>query len=117
MPEPSCITGWRTAWSAFRTPGRRVEALLVTTAVVVAYLACIAAATAVALVVNALAMEPTAKALFSWTPDSTLAQIVEAETAGTVVGAPLFFVNVWLLRRGLNRAGRMIDGWIERSGL
>lgn len=116
MPESSYITGWRTAWSAFRTPGRRLEALLVTAATTVAYLMCLAVAWAVAMVAGALAVEPALTTLSGWTLDSAAAQIGVGFAEGGAIGAPTFLAIVWLARRGLGGAQRMIDGWFERNG-
>lgn len=116
MPEFSHITDWQTAWSALRTPGRRLEALLVTVAVAAAYLLCLIVAWAVAMVAGALAVEPALRALSGWTLDSAAAQIGVGFAEGGAIGAPTFLAIVWLLRRGLGRTQRMIDGWFERNG-
>lgn len=111
--QPASITGWRTAWSAFRTPHHRLEALLTATAVAVMYLPCLAVAGAVAVVVNALAVEPALKALTGRTLDSGAAQLAEGFAEGAAVGGPVFFGVVWLVLRGLVRAQPVIDRWTK----
>ncbi len=114
MPEQQPITGWRTAWSAFRTPGRRLEALLTASAVAAAYLLCLTVAGAVAMAVNALAVEPVLKAA-GWTLDSGIAQLAEGAVEGGAVGAPVFFGAVWLVTRDLARLQSAIDRWMEED--
>lgn len=114
-PQTAPITGRRDAWSAFRAPGRRLEALLVASATAVAYLSCLAVAEIVALVVDAIAVEPALKALAGRTLNSAVAQITEGAFEGMVVGVPVFFGSVWLMIRGLVRIQPVIDRWIERG--
>lgn len=116
MPESSHITDWRTAWSALRTPGRRLEAMVVAFVIAAACLLCLTVAGAVAMVANVLAVEQALKSLLGWTLDSAAAQIIEGTVEGGAVGAPVFFGIVWLARRNLGGVQRMIDGWFERNG-
>lgn len=110
--QPAPITGWRTAWSAFRTPHHRLEALLTASVVAVAYLLCLAVAGAVAAAVNALAVEPALKAA-GWTLNSGVTQLAEGFAEGAAVGGPVFFGIVWLALRGLIRVQPVIDRWME----
>lgn len=112
MSEHAYITGWRDVVAAFRTPGRRLEALLVTTAVVVSYLACFAVATAVAVVANTQAVKPALKALFGWTLGSGVGQVVEGITEGGAVFAPVFFGLAWLALLACRRLQPAIDRWV-----
>lgn len=113
-PQPPPITGWRTAASAFRTPGRRLEALLTAFAIAETYLLCLAAAGAVAMAVNALAAEPALKAA-GWTLDSGVAQLAEGFVEGAAVGGPVFFGVRWLVIRGLTRVRPVINRQMEEN--
>ncbi len=109
-PEYPPIDFWRDAWNAFRTPGCRLYALPVATAMGAVYAMCMVLAVLVGAVAARWIVGLALTSVFGRVPAPDLTPAI----CMALIGGPMFWANVWLVERCMVKAGPRIDKYLAK---
>lgn len=99
------IRSFRDAVTLLRQPGVRTYAALVIVGVWGLYALCFAVASGITTMAYDWMIRPAMTSLFGHEPMPTFVQLA----VGVLVGAPLFYANVWLMNRAIRAWGVRYD--------